>query len=142
MANTHPKDASYTEIRYQGKAQASETVPRPRSTKNRRTCGVLAPYGGVREFVNKSAASAASPGYIKFQAVIKSAASAASLGEAALAADWITPFFLIFGRAGGQKIFKIFDNGLKTRLRKTTFFILLRRPRALARPPRAQAQGL
>ena len=32
----------------------------------------------VRESVNKSAASAASPGYVKFQAVIKSAASAAS----------------------------------------------------------------
>ena len=33
---------------------------------------------GVREFVNKSAASAASLDYVKFQAVIKSAASAAS----------------------------------------------------------------
>ena len=33
----------------------------------------------VRESVNKSAASAASPDYVKFQAVIKSAASAASL---------------------------------------------------------------
>ena len=33
----------------------------------------------VREFANKSAASAASPDYVKFQAVIKSAASAASL---------------------------------------------------------------
>ena len=33
---------------------------------------------GVREFVNKSAASAASLDYLKFQAVIKSAASAAS----------------------------------------------------------------
>ena len=32
----------------------------------------------VREFVNKSAASAASPDSVKFQAVIKSAASAAS----------------------------------------------------------------
>ena len=40
--------------------------------------------------VNKSAASAATPGYVKFQAVIKSAASAASLAEAALAADLIT----------------------------------------------------
>ena len=35
----------------------------------------------VREFANKSAASAASPDYVKFQAVIKSAASAASLRE-------------------------------------------------------------
>ena len=33
----------------------------------------------VREFANKSAASAASPDYVKFQAVIKSAANAASL---------------------------------------------------------------
>ena len=35
---------------------------------------------GVREFVNKSAASAASPDYVKFQAVIKSAASAEGKG--------------------------------------------------------------
>ena len=34
---------------------------------------------GVREFGNKSAASAASPDYAKFEAAIKSAASAASL---------------------------------------------------------------
>ena len=45
---------------------------------------VLAPLGLVtlvelREFVNKSTASAASPDYAKFQAVIKSAASAAFL---------------------------------------------------------------
>ena len=50
----------------------------------------------VREFANKSAASAASPDYVKFQAVIKSAASAASLAEAVLAADWITAFFRNF----------------------------------------------
>ena len=49
-----------------------------------------------REFANKSAASAASRDYVKFQAVIKSAASAASLAEAALAADWITAFFSQF----------------------------------------------
>ena len=36
------------------------------------------PEHGDREFVDKSAASAASPDYVKFQAVIKSAASAAS----------------------------------------------------------------
>ena len=36
-------------------------------------------FSGVRESVNKSAASADSPDYVKFQAVIKSAASAASL---------------------------------------------------------------
>ena len=51
---------------------------------------------GVRESANKSAASAASPDYVKFQAVIKSAASAASLAEDALAADWITAFFSQF----------------------------------------------
>ena len=34
---------------------------------------------GVREFANKPAASTASPDYVKFQAVVKSAASAASL---------------------------------------------------------------
>ena len=65
---------------------------------------------GVRESANKSAASAASPDYVKFQAVIKSAASAASLAEAALAADLITAmFFAIFGRASGQKLVKISD---------------------------------
>ena len=36
-------------------------------------------YIAVQEFANKSAASAASLDYVKFQAVIKSAASAASL---------------------------------------------------------------
>ena len=51
---------------------------------------------GVRESVNKLAASAASLDYVKFQAVIKSAASAASLAEAALAADLITAFFVDF----------------------------------------------
>ena len=50
----------------------------------------------VREFADKSAASAASPEYVKFQAVIKSAASAASLAEAALAADLFTAFFCNF----------------------------------------------
>ena len=37
------------------------------------------PKTAVRESANKSAASAASLSYVKFQAVIKSAASAASL---------------------------------------------------------------
>ena len=36
------------------------------------------PQNAVREFVTKSAASAASLGHVKFQAAIKSAASAAS----------------------------------------------------------------
>ena len=39
---------------------------------------VIVALTAVREFVNKSAASAASPDYVKFQAVIKSAASPAS----------------------------------------------------------------
>ena len=51
-------------------------------------------FGAVREFVNKSAASAASLDYVKFQAVIKLAASAVSLAEAALAVDLITALFL------------------------------------------------
>ena len=46
--------------------------------------------------MNKSAASAASPNYVKFQAVIKSAASAAPPAEAVLAADWIMTFFVQF----------------------------------------------
>ena len=41
--------------------------------------GELELFAGVRKFVNKSAVSAASLGYVKFQAVIKLAASAASL---------------------------------------------------------------
>ena len=41
-------------------------------------CWRASSWIAVREFANKSAASAASPDYVKFQAVIKSAASAAS----------------------------------------------------------------
>ena len=65
----------------------------------------------VREFVNKSAASAASLDYVKFQAVIKSAASAASLrgGRASGRLDHGL-FFAIFGRASGQKIAKNSQN--------------------------------
>ena len=50
----------------------------------------------VRESANKSTASAASPDYVKFQAVIKSAASAASLrgGRASGRLDY--GFFLQF----------------------------------------------
>ena len=56
------------------------------------------------EAVNKSAASAASPDYVKFQAVIKSAASAASLrGGHASGRLFHVDFFAIFGRASGQK---------------------------------------
>ena len=57
---------------------------------------------------SKSAASAASPDYVKFQAVIKSAASAASLVEAALAADWIIAFSVQF--LARPKIVKIRDS--------------------------------
>ena len=51
-----------------------------------------AKHNAVREFVNESAASAA------------------SLAEAALAADLITAFFAIFGRASGKKITKNSEN--------------------------------
>ena len=55
--------------------------------------------------MNKSAASAASPDYVKFQAVIKSAASAASLrgGRASGRLDHGF-FFAIFGRASSEQI--------------------------------------
>ena len=57
-------------------------------------------FHGVRESANKSAASAASPDYVKFQAVIKSAASAASLrgGRASGRLDH-GHLFAIVGRA-------------------------------------------
>ena len=61
----------------------------------------------VRESLNKSAASAASPDYVKFQAVIKSAASAASLPGGRASGRLHHGFFAIFGRASGQKYSKI-----------------------------------
>ena len=48
----------------------------------------------VREFVNKSAASAASLDYVKFQAVIKSAASASSLRRGRASGRLDHAFFL------------------------------------------------
>ena len=62
-------------------------------------------HSAVQEFCNKSAASAASLDYVKFQAVIKSAASAASLrgGRASGRLDHGF-FFATFGRASAQKI--------------------------------------
>ena len=58
--------------------------------------------------MNKSAASAASPDYVKFQAVIKSAASAASLrGGRASGLDHGSLVFALVGRASAQKIVKI-----------------------------------
>ena len=67
--------------------------------------------GAVRDFVNESAASAASLDYGKFQAVIKSAASAAS-PRAGRASGRLDHGFLcaIFGRASAQKIVKISDS--------------------------------
>ena len=61
--------------------------------------------------VNKSAASAASLDYVKFQAVTKSAASAASLrgGRASSRLDHGI-FFVTFGRASGQKMTKNSQN--------------------------------
>ena len=64
------------------------------------------PYA-VREFANKSAASAASLDYVKFQAVIKSAASAASPPGGRASGRLDHGFFgAISGRASGQKISK------------------------------------
>ena len=61
-------------------------------------------FCAVRESANKSAASAASLDYVKFQAVIKSAASAASLrGDRACGRLDHDLFFAIFGRTGAQK---------------------------------------
>ena len=68
---------------------------------------------------NESAASAASPDYVKFQAVIKSAASAASLRRGRTSGRLDHGFFFtICGRASGPKIVKIIDKGLKTCLNK------------------------
>ena len=50
----------------------------------------------VREFAKKSAASAASRDFLKFQAVVQSAAKHSLPGEAALATDWITTSFSHF----------------------------------------------
>ena len=63
---------------------------------------------------NKVAARAASPDYVRFQAVIKSAASAASLrgGRASGRLDHDL-FFAIVGRASGQKIVKNSDSDLR-----------------------------
>lgn len=52
-------------------------------------CGTM-PKNSVRQFVNKSAASAASPDYVRFEAVGKPAQN------------------LVFGCASGQKTAKVF----------------------------------
>ena len=57
----------------------------------------------VREFANKSAASAASLVYVKFQAVIKSAASAASLRGGRASGRLDHGFFLQFWAALAAK---------------------------------------
>ena len=68
-------------------------------------------FYGVPESVNKSAASAASLDYVKFQAVIKSAARAANLrgGRASVRLDHGL-LLMIFGPASGQEIVKISDS--------------------------------
>ena len=61
--------------------------------------------------MNKWAASAASPDYVNFQAVIKSAASAASLRGGRASGRLDHGFlFAISGRASGQKKHKISDS--------------------------------
>ena len=76
---------------------------------------------GVRESVNKSAASAASLDYVKFQAVIKSAASAASLRGGRASGRLDHGFFCaFFGRASSQKILKISDS---VRVRDFDYFL-------------------
>ena len=65
----------------------------------------------VREFMDESAASAASLVYVKFQAVIKSAASAASLRGGRASGRLDRDFFsAIFGRASGPKKVQILDS--------------------------------
>ena len=63
-------------------------------------------FGAVREFANKSAASAASLGYVKFQAVIKSATSAASLRGGRASGRLDHDFFLQFLAALAAKKYK------------------------------------
>ena len=69
-------------------------------------------YGTVREFANKSAASPASPHYVKFQAVVKSAASAASLRGGRAGSRLDHGFFLNLWLRWGQKMIKISDSDL------------------------------
>ena len=65
----------------------------------------------MREFANKSAASAASLDYVRFQAVIKSAASAASLRGGRASGRLDHGFFLNF-----QKIVKISESVMREAL--------------------------
>ena len=60
---------------------------------------------GVRDSVNKSAVSAASPDYVKFQAVIKSAASAASK-KPPRAADQTSGFIMTYQLPEGKETHK------------------------------------
>ena len=65
--------------------------------------------------MNKSAASAASGDYVKFQAVISRLLAQPPLAEAVLATDWITAFLSQFLAALAakniKKIIKISDSG-------------------------------
>ena len=72
-------------------------------------------FDAVRESVNKSAASAASPDYVKFQAVIKLAASAASLrgGRASGRLDhgvFFSQFLAALAAKKYEKIVKVSDS--------------------------------
>ena len=71
-------------------------------------CLIMLAQDAVREFVNKSAASAASLDYVKFQAVIKSAASAASLrgGRASGRLDHDFFFAILARPKNSKKILK------------------------------------
>ena len=95
--------------------------------------GNVVKWHRVRESVNKSAASAATPDYVKIQAVIKSAASAASLrGGCARGRLDHSFLFAFLVRASSQKIVKVSENGLKTRL---IFFYYIFHPSSQAPGP-------
>ena len=81
------RDICILEVTFQHGPASTNVVTGPRSD-------------GVPEFVNKSAASAASPGYVKFQAVIELAASATSLrgGRASGRLDHVFLFFVFWPR--------------------------------------------
>ena len=78
---------------------------------------------------NKSAASAASPSYVKFRAVIKLTACAASL-RGGRTSGRLDPgfFFAIVGRADGQQIVKISDSEIRLATSTASQGSLLQQP--------------
>ena len=80
-------------------------------------------YIAVREFANKSAASAASPDYVKFQAVIKSAASTASQiqGTQVQGSAWTTGDGGTTGTAGRRNGARATDRGAPLELPSLDF---------------------